>query len=215
MGKDPAFLFYPGDWLGGTTTFTRSHKGAYMDLLMAQFSQWSLPINDVRFILGVDFDFMWELKLKSKFKQDEDGSFYNQKLRDEVVKRKNFTASRNKNFEKSPTHMQKHMQKHMENENENRNIVDNKVFRKPTLDQVKNYCVEIKSKIDPEIFFHNYESTGWIKANGQKVKNWKSTLKTWEKRNLAKDELKPKKQDPDKRYRETQEYLRNLEAGKI
>jgi len=22
MGKDPAFLFYPGDWLGGTMTMT-------------------------------------------------------------------------------------------------------------------------------------------------------------------------------------------------
>lgn len=216
MGKDPAFLFYPGDWLGGTTTFTRSHKGAYMDLLMAQFSQWSLPLDDVRFVLGNDFDLMWESKLKSKFKQDSDGSFYNQKLRDEVVRRKLFTVSRNENLKKSPSHMVSHMQNHMENGNGNEDVnikYKGRRFIRPTLEQVKDYCKETGSKVDPEIFFHNYESTDWIKANGQKVKNWKSTLKTWEKRNLAKEEVMPKTQDPKKRYEETQKYLKDLEKG--
>ena len=58
----------------------------------------------------------------------------------------------------------------------------NKVFIAPTLKQVKEYCIEIKTKIDPEVFFHTYESQGWIKQNGRPVLNWKSTIKTWEKR---------------------------------
>lgn len=53
----------------------------------------------------------------------------------------------------------------------------------PTLQQVTEYCLERKSSVDPEVFYHHYESSGWIKGNGQAVKNWKSTIITWEKKN--------------------------------
>lgn len=53
----------------------------------------------------------------------------------------------------------------------------------PTLAEVKEYCAEIKSSIDAEMFFDSYESSGWVKANGQPIKNWKATLRTWERRN--------------------------------
>lgn len=36
MTKSPAFLFYPGDWLGGTLGMTLEEKGAYMELLILQ-----------------------------------------------------------------------------------------------------------------------------------------------------------------------------------
>ena len=88
--KDPAFLFYPGDWLGGTLTFTRPHKGAYMDLLMAQFNSGHLSVEDIKVILKEDFETMWELKLKSKFITDENGLYYNERLEVEKEKR-NFT----------------------------------------------------------------------------------------------------------------------------
>ena len=29
MAKDPTFLFYTGDWLGGTMVLTRHQKGCY------------------------------------------------------------------------------------------------------------------------------------------------------------------------------------------
>lgn len=97
MAKDPAFLFYPGDWLGGTMTFTRHHKGAYIDLLMCQFNGGRMSLLDVKTVLGeTDFNDFWECKLKKKFKVDENGFFYNEKLENETAKRKNFTESRRK-----------------------------------------------------------------------------------------------------------------------
>lgn len=125
MAKDPAFLFFPGDWLGGTMTFTRSHKGAYMDLLMCQHSVGHMSLQEIRQVLGdSDFSEMWELVLKRKFKQDEDGKFYNQKLEDEIIKRKNFTESRSKNLSSKPTHMETHMEPLMENGNGNINSIE-------------------------------------------------------------------------------------------
>jgi hypothetical protein len=128
MAKDPAFLFYPGDWLGGTQTFTRAHKGAYMDLLMAQHSAGHMPIHDIQHVLGEkDFKEMWEQKLKSKFEQDSDGLFYNQKLEDEMIKRKKFTDSRKNNLTDKKTHMEQHMDVQMENGNGNINTIENNI----------------------------------------------------------------------------------------
>jgi hypothetical protein len=39
MSKDPAFLFYPNDYIGGTMGMTFEEKGAYMELLMLQFNR--------------------------------------------------------------------------------------------------------------------------------------------------------------------------------
>lgn len=126
MAKDPAFLFYPGDWLGGTMTFSRSHKGAYMDLLMCQFNQGHMALQDIVDVLGSDFEKMWENKLKSKFKMDNDGLFFNEKLEYEIFKRKAYTESRRKNLLHKEDHIKEdkvsHMGSHMENENENENI---------------------------------------------------------------------------------------------
>lgn len=121
MAKDPAFLFYPGDWLGGTMTFSRAHKGAYMDLLMCQFNQGHMSHHDIKTILGSDYETMWESKLKSKFVIDENGFFYNQKLENEILKRKKYTDSRRKNLNKTSSHMTPHMTSHMENGNGNIN----------------------------------------------------------------------------------------------
>lgn len=98
MAKDPAFLFYPGDWMGGTATFNRTHKGAYMDLLMAQFNYGHMTLEDIKTILNGDFEAMWESKLKSKFVQDEDGLYYNARLELEKEKRQKFTESRRGNL---------------------------------------------------------------------------------------------------------------------
>jgi len=131
MAKDPAFLFYPGDWLGGTMTFTRSHKGAYMDLLMVQFNSGHMELQDIQMVLGSDFETMWEQKLKPKFATDSEGRYYNEKLETEINKRKKFTQSRKENLvssKKSTPHMGTHMQSHMENESENENTLTSVVL---------------------------------------------------------------------------------------
>lgn len=43
MAKDPAFLFYPADWIIGTLELTSAAKGAYIDLLCAQHNKGDLP----------------------------------------------------------------------------------------------------------------------------------------------------------------------------
>lgn len=61
-----------------------------------------------------------------------------------------------------------------------------KVFQKPTLDDVKAYCQERNSPVNPDTFYDYYEAGDWKDSQGNKVKNWKQKLITWEKKNYQK-----------------------------
>ena len=65
-------------------------------------------------------------------------------------------------------------------------------FKKPTIEEITEYCQSRNNGIDAETFFHNYETKGW-KVNGSPMKNWKSAVITWEKRD-AKLPTKPQAQ---------------------
>ena len=69
----------------------------------------------------------------------------------------------------------------------NTNLTDsNKAhFKKPTLDEVKNYCIERNNNIDAEAFIAYYESKGWTVGSG-KMKKWKAAIVTWEKKTFNK-----------------------------
>jgi predicted GIY-YIG superfamily endonuclease len=92
MAKDPAFLFYPGDWIMGTFGMSFEQKGAYIELLMVQFNAGYFTDEDAKVVLNVRYNDVWPA-IKRKFIRNGVG-YYNERLRAEVEKRKNFTASR-------------------------------------------------------------------------------------------------------------------------
>ena len=72
----------------------------------------------------------------------------------------------------------------------NTNLTDSNkkaFFKKPTLDEVKNYCILRKNNIEAEAFIDFYESKGW-QIGKEKMKSWKACVRTWESR----DKNKPK-----------------------
>lgn len=56
-----------------------------------------------------------------------------------------------------------------------------KVFKPPTLEEVRAYCQERNSAVDPDRFFEYFETGNWRDSKGQPVKNWKQKLLTWER----------------------------------
>lgn len=54
-------------------------------------------------------------------------------------------------------------------------------FKKPTLDEVKNYCILRNNNIDAEAFIDFYESKNW-QIGKNKMKDWKACVRTWERR---------------------------------
>ena len=70
----------------------------------------------------------------------------------------------------------------------NTNLTDSNkkaFFKKPTFDEVNNYCLERNNNIDAEAFIAFYESKGWM-VGSNKMKNWKQAIITWEKREVKK-----------------------------
>ena len=53
--------------------------------------------------------------------------------------------------------------------------------KKPSIEEIKDYCLERNNGIDAEQFYHFYESKDW-KIGKEKMKSWKSCIITWEKR---------------------------------
>ena len=119
MAKDPAFLFYPNDYIGGTMGMTFEEKGAYIEILMLQFNRGHMTSHMIGQLVGQ----LWE-SIRCKFVQDEQGLWYNIRLDQEKDKRMSFTQSRRNNIKGLNQHTIGHMTSHMENENEdvNRNI---------------------------------------------------------------------------------------------
>lgn len=70
-----------------------------------------------------------------------------------------------------------------------------KRFTPPTVDEVREYCLERNNGIDPEAFTAFYASKGWKVGNSQ-MKDWKQAIITWEKREQREH---PQQQKPKKR----------------
>jgi uncharacterized protein YdaU (DUF1376 family) len=120
MSKDPAFLFYPNDYIGGTMGMTFEEKGAYIELLMTQFNRGHMSGQVVGQVVGQ----LWG-RIKDKFKIDDKGLYYNERLEIEIEKRKSFVQSRLNNisgknqYTKKEGHLDGHTASRMENEDEN------------------------------------------------------------------------------------------------
>lgn len=74
--------------------------------------------------------------------------------------------------------------------NINMNNTKNRVMSPPTLEEVKAYVREKDLSVDPNKFFEYYEEGNWHDGKGNKVRNWKQKLLTWDKHTD-----KPKEQD--------------------
>jgi hypothetical protein len=93
MARDPAFLFYPDDWAGGTKTFMKPQKSDYLDLLCIQHAHGYITRDDIIDICG-----SYDEKIARKFSIEfEPGHFQNERLRDEMVKRSKYSESRRRN----------------------------------------------------------------------------------------------------------------------
>jgi uncharacterized protein YdaU (DUF1376 family) len=89
MSKDPAFLFYSADFQIGTEDMTDAQVGKYIRLMCRQHLKGHITEEHMLKICGT-----YDKDIYSKFVQDEDGSFYNERLEEEIVRRKKYSQSR-------------------------------------------------------------------------------------------------------------------------
>ena len=66
----------------------------------------------------------------------------------------------------------------------NTNLTDSNkkaFFKKPTVEEVHQYCNERKNKVCADAFIDFYESKDWL-IGSNKMKSWKACVRTWESR---------------------------------
>lgn len=94
--------------------------------------------------------------------------------------------------ENSNALLQKTLKSNTTNTNTNITYSNKKaLFKKPTIDEVKNYCILRNNNIDAEAFYDFYESKDW-KIGKNKMKDWKASIRTWERRDKKKPQTMSK-----------------------
>jgi hypothetical protein len=81
-------------------------------------------------------------------------------------------------------------------------------FKKPTLDEVKDYCILRKNNIDANAFIDFYESKGW-KIGKETMKSWKACVRTWESRHKEKPQTMSKLHQHLQKNLNVKEKLKN------
>lgn len=68
----------------------------------------------------------------------------------------------------------------------------------PTLEEIQAYCKQRNNNVDAQRFYDYYTRSDWKDSKGNKVKNWKQKVITWEKHDSAPvktDDYKPMTED--------------------
>lgn len=92
----------------------------------------------------------------------------------------------------------------IELELKDKDIIKNKnIFKPPTLEEVEEYCKKRKNNVDAKAFYDYFNEGNWIDSKGNKVKNWKQKIITWENSNKQ-----PKKKTREQEYQEQLERMR-------
>lgn len=116
----------------------------------------------------------------------------------EERKQKKLTQSRNLEeiLEKSTPEIEIELEKDIEIEKEIHSSASTttkrKRFEKPTLSEIKQYCIERKNNVDAQHFYDYYESNGW-KVGKNSMKNWQAAVRTWEKNSYTSTTKQTKK----------------------
>lgn len=91
-------------------------------------------------------------------------------------------------FEKSEGLFQEPKKPDNDNEDEEDNDNENdfkektkKKFKKPTIEEIEEYCKQRNNKIDPHHFYDYYQSNGW-KVGKNSMKDWQASIRTWERK---------------------------------
>ena len=179
MAKDPAFLFYPSDFLTGVTDLTMEERGQFITMLCLQHQKGVLNEKTIRLSVGnVSVDVL------SKFKKDDDGNFFNERLQNEIEKRAAFVDSRRENGSKGgrpkkPNGLPSDKPNAKPNGKPKKNLAENEnVNENISIDEVVNYFKENGYKSESgRNFFNYYSSAEWKDSNGKEVKNWKLKAK--------------------------------------
>lgn len=233
MPTTPYMKLYIGDYLGDTQHLSCLEHGAYLLLIMAYWQKGGPLENNPKILRRLTRTDPKTFQKCSKnvlnMFQVRDGSLVHKRIQKELEKRikvsehnRNSANSRwsERNANALPTQCERnaipifHSPESREDK-DNTNTKRASPFVKPTLEEVRSYCLERGRGIDPEAWFDHYESNGWMVGKNH-MKDWRGAVRTWERSGFNKPAPKKEgalalrddawtKEDQEKQRREIEE----------
>jgi uncharacterized protein YdaU (DUF1376 family) len=87
-------------------------------------------------------------------------------------------------------------------------------FTPPTIEDVRGAVILAGLDVDPDLFFHHFQSTGWL-INGNPMNNWRARLQVWAKDQAKRNQVRgsprtgnPKETPAERMRRELEESER-------
>lgn len=196
MAKDPAFLFYPGDYLRDTQCLSESVQVAYDRIMCEHMRNICISQQQLNFFtkrLSEDEKSELEMVLTKV-----EGGFQIAWVAESICKRKAYSSSRSENRKgKSKEDMNNISDTYVEHMvNENENVIEDKKedkketkkpkSKKPIIPTEEEFLAYYKSELSkqfPGLEFNmkaKYEQwvfDGWKDGFGTEITNWKSKMK--------------------------------------
>ena len=70
------------------------------------------------------------------------------------------------------------------------------VFKPPTIEEVRAYCLERGNSVDAERWHNHYRANGWMVGKSKMV-DWKAAVRTWERNGYDRDRRPAATSDPE------------------
>ena len=84
----------------------------------------------------------------------------------------------------------------------------------PSLEEIRSYCQERGNQVDPEYFYHYYQSNGW-RVGKNPMRDWKAAVCAWETNGMAQKMAPARKPDFLDNFRGAMELLNMEEAKEV
>lgn len=190
-GNDPAFLFYPGDYLRDTQCLSANSQVAYDRIICEHMRNICITQQQLNFFTKrLNDEEKEELMMVLK---NIDGGFQIEWVAQSIDNRRRYSESRRSNRTgKKKEHMNNISStyvNHMENENEIEDESENEVSggvqhktaqtANPTKSEVVAFFVEngYRGEIGERAFLY-YSEAGWVDSRGNKVRSWKQKMRS-------------------------------------
>lgn len=160
--QDPAFLFYPSDFVMGCSDLTMEERGQYITLLCLQHQKGTLTKKSIGLNLGLSFDNLSE-DLQSKFVVEDENNIYNVRLNKEIAKRRAFSEKQRENGKKGGR----------PRKDNTIQVIEKKLLKTSQKQpQIESEEIELKESLSPELFLQKLEA-GEIKGKEVKTETQK------------------------------------------
>jgi len=184
MASDPAFLFYPGDYLRDTQCLSEPVQVAYDRIMCEHMRNICITQAQLNFFTK---RLSGEEKKELEFVLTKiDGGFQIKWVAESITKRRSYSKSRSENRTKKPKNISSTYDEHMDNEIE---IVNEIVIKEekaiPSKDEFLQYCQErclgqgfnwVEYKQGASTKYDAWRENGWKDLKGNKIGNWKSKV---------------------------------------